>query len=338
MRKSMSVAAVAAFMMLGCSGSSSSSSGSTGSTGTTSNAATTTTSGSSGATTTASSSSTGSSGSHGSTSGSTAASTSGSTGSSGSHGSTSGSTGGSTGSGSTGGSTGTTGDLSCLPNMEQLPTPTGATANLTLVFKDGISGTKVSNATVNVCDLSVTTACDATNRLTTGTTDANGSVTLTVDTSAGPFFGFVEVTGSAAALTTFVYLPPVANDLSQNVSTISATDVGLAGTFLTGETVDTTTHGIVDGSVIDCSLNSLAGATVTTDSADPTTIVNYFSGGFPSSSATATDSSGNFLIVNAPAEPQLTVDYFAADGTPVAEYVVQVAAGSVTTIIGPPNK
>ena len=201
----------------------------------------------------------------------------------------------------------------------------------------------MTGATVNLCNaLTVSTACDATNRDATGTTDSNGSVTLTVPTPTDAYVGFVELTGSTAALTTFVYLPPIAADLSQNVATISSGDLALAGNFLTGETVDVTTHGIVDGSVIDCSFNGLAGASVTTDSLDPSTTVNYFAGGFPGpqSQNPSTDSSGEFLIVNAPVQPDLTVDYFAGDpttGTPVAEYTVQVAAGSVTTIIGPPN-
>jgi len=330
MRKSMSVAAIAALMMMGCSGSSSSSS-SSGSTGTTTSTTTTTsTSGSSGSVSTTSTS--GSSGSNTTSTSNSSSSSSGSTGATTATGSSSGS------SGSTG-STGSSADLSCLGN-EVVPTPTVTSANLTLVFKDGISGSKVTGATVNLCDATtVSTTCDATNRMSTGTTDSSGSVTLSVDLTNGAFFGFAELSGSTAALNTFVYLPPITQDLSQNVSTISTGDVGLAGTFLTGETVDTTTHGIVDGSVIDCSFNSITGATVTTDSTDATTRVNYFSGGFPSSSATATDASGNFLIVNAPVTDSLDVTYFsdATQTVPVADYIVQVAAGSVTTIIGPPN-
>ena len=272
---------------------------------------------------------------------STTSSTSG--GSFGTMGSTSGFS--STTTGSTGGfsstTTGGNGDLSCLGH-EHTGTPTATSANLALVFKDGISGAKVSGATVNLCDATtVSTACDATNRVATGTTDANGSVTLAVPLSSGDaFFGFVELTGSTSALNTFVYLPPITQNLSENVATLSSTDIQLAGVFLTGETLDLTTHGLVDGAVIDCVFNSFAGATVATNSADASTRVNYFAGGFPTATATATDASGNFLVVNAPVTNALKVIYFsdASQTTAVASYVVQVAANSVTTILGPPNQ
>ena len=127
--------------------------------------------------------------------------------------------------------------------------------------------------------------------------------------------------------------------MTQDVSTFSATDVNLLGVFMTGRPIDVATHGIVDGTVIDCAANGVSGATVTTSSTDGSTYVSYFSGGFPSPTTTTTDASGNFFAVNVPAEPNLVVTYYSdsSQTTPVAKFNVQVAAGALTTIISPPN-
>ncbi|MBS2028004.1 MAG: hypothetical protein JST54_08890 [Deltaproteobacteria bacterium] len=315
----------------GTDGSAASSTSGSASTGTSGTNLSTGTIGTSTATSTSATSSTSSTGSTSSATTFSATASAGSTAAASSSSGTTGSTGMST-------TTGSTADLTCL-GQELIPTPVAGVANLTLNFKDAIAGSRIVGATVDLCAVGVS-SCDATTRDTTGTTDAQGTVSLPVVTMGQAYFGYVHLTGSSAALDTFAYLPPIAADVTQDVSTVSATDVNLLGVFMTGRTIDVATHGIVDGIVVDCSANAITGATVTTSSTDSSTDVSYFSGGFPSPSTTTTDASGNFFAINVPAEPNLDVTYFSdsSQATPVAKFNVQVAAGALTTILGGPNQ
>lgn len=329
MRNAIWVAALASVALFGCSGSSSSSSsGSTGgsSTSTTSSGSTTgnTTSGSTGTTTS------------GSTGASTSSSTGGTTGVSTT--SSSGSTGTTSSSGSTGGSSGSSGqDWSCLGNY-QPPSTTQQNATLTLTFKDGLSGNANSGLVVSLCvQGTLHSDCTPTGTSTdaTGTTDAQGNVTLNVTiTSGSGYTGEVHVTDpNNSVLEHLVYLPPFGASTSYNVATISQTDLQLAGYYLTRNTVDMTTHGIITGTVSDCADVPASGATATVATTDTTTEVYYFSGGVPSASATATDASGDYLVANVPFGNQ-NIQLHNSSGTLTEGHTVDVIAGGVTAILG----
>lgn len=341
MRLSIVGVAAAAMVLAGCSSSSSSTSGSSGSTGTTTTASSTTGHGA-----TASSTSTSGSTSTTSTSGTTGHSN----GSTGGSGSTSGS--GSTGSACTptsasSGSTGTTNDFSCLGHVTP-PATTPGPATLTLTLHNQNGGVLAEGQTVKACDDSDTTCATP---QATGTTDASGTVALTVTLGSTPFVGYFDVSGQntnpdggAAAdpvLPMLVYFPPVTGSASATLIGVRKSDADTIA-FATSVTLDPT-RGQVIGNVADCGNVNASGAVTAASNADSSTVNMYFrfnaSYGqeVPAPGLPDTDQTGNYIIANVPVGAPTVSAYVHQSCALIGQRTVQVRAGTITNVLVVPQ-
>jgi hypothetical protein len=130
-------------------------------------------------------------------------------------------------------------------------------------------------------------------RLDSTASDANGNYTLTLATGGQPLDGYVRVFKSGY-IDTYGYPPaPLVASATQSALLITTSDLAALG-MLAGVT-QSAGKGLIALVVSDCNGTPLAGATV---SSNPAGTLRYNSGGFPSSSATATSADGVAYILN----------------------------------------
>jgi hypothetical protein len=214
---------------------------------------------------------------------------------------TGGTTGTTTGGGTTsgGGSTsgGTTGggpDLSCLG--VPLPTTAPAMLNLggTVLSQSQTGSAPVVGATVDMFQSGGGTS------IATATTDANGLFTMTVPSGGAPLDAYFHVTASGFVDT--YWYPPVPfffDSTNAPVAMLTPTILGFLESF--GGATQQAGNGLSALEVLDCTGHPISGAVVTSSPAAGKT--SYFSGMFPSSTATATDSNGTAFLFNLTAGP-----------------------------------
>lgn len=176
-------------------------------------------------------------------------------------------------------------------------TPATQTIDQLFVVKDFISGDVLTGMTVKGCPRTDETCANA---LVSGTSDAQGRVTLTLPMTPGlGFDGFLEVTGSTI-VPTYYYLYPylVAGGATYSLPIIAPNTQGIFALAL-GTQVDPT-KGHLGLSFRDCAGNQAPGVQFTSNLSDAGTIRNYIISRFPSATATATDADGVGGFVNVP--------------------------------------
>ena len=164
---------------------------------------------------------------------------------------------------------------------------------------------------------------------------------MTAPLDGGPFVGYVDAidpnqTPDAGMLEDLVYMAPFVSDLHLNPVTFSEQDRAQYGALLGNPNLDT--EGAVVAEIHDCTDRPVAGATMTTSSTDPNTHLLYIAGGFPSVSATSTDSSGRLLIMNVPASDAFQLTTYNDQGQIAGQYTVIVRPGAMTSIFARPNQ
>jgi hypothetical protein len=130
-------------------------------------------------------------------------------------------------------------------------------------------------------------------KLDSTSSDATGNYTLTLATGGQPLDGYVRVFKSGY-LDTYGYPPaPLVAGATQSALLITTSDLAALG-MLAGVT-QTAGKGLIAIVVSDCHGTPLSGATV---SSNPAGTLRYNSGGFPSSTASATSADGVAYILN----------------------------------------
>ena len=175
----------------------------------------------------------------------------------------------------------------------------------------------------------------------TGTTDSSGTVLLHAPLDGGPFIGYVDAVDpnfgpDAGVLEDLVYTQPFINALSLVPVTFSQQDRIQYGPILGNPNLDT--KGGLLAEIHDCQDVPVAGATMTTTSTDPSTIILYVAGGLPSLNAHATDASGRLLIMNVPPSDSFGLTTYNDQGAISGQYTVVVKAGAITSVFARPNQ
>lgn len=235
-----------------------------------------------------------------------------------------------------GGSTAT--DWSCLGSQGSA---SGSSITYTITFVDRTTGAGAANLPVVLCSTgTLLTDCNAADTnvdavFATATTDANGKATLTVDLAAHNLnsdgvSGFVYLVDSTHAIYDQQVFVSFVENQNLVVRTMTPAQAMTIATAL-NVTLDMVNGGILGGEVIDCNYKPAAGATVTNNQAET---VAYFSGGAASSSATATDATGEYIVLNAQFA-STGVQWSNAAAAAVGGLTVAPSSGMVTTIAIP---
>lgn len=237
-------------------------------------------------------------------------------------------TGGTGGTGGSGGSTGGGGsgpmaDWSCLGTVDAPTYMNGPSLSGTYNITDLLAGTPIADATVNVC---AATETDCANPADTGTTDANGMVTLSAPQNEAYYFE-LDATGYPTHLT-YVNGPPMDN---WSYSSTPLDDTGLGQlTALLGTSADPN-RGHIGLNAFDCGGVAAAGVSFTLDTADGDTVIGYFApNGFPNSSLTETSQDGRVGIANVPPGAFVLTATVAATNEVIATRSGYVRAGAIT--------
>jgi hypothetical protein len=225
------------------------------------------------------------------------------------------------------------------------PAPKDPTVTFKYTPTDFSSGKALVGATVKVCpltpaatdggapDAGAADVLNCTTPLATYTTDASGSTMVTAPSSAGGIAAYLEVDASGEMPTLdFLVLP------DGNV-TLTLTGASVGGvvlstkiwTELTGAVKITPepTLGYLAFVANDCSLAGAAGVAVSVSTANASTKTVYLAGGLPSTSAKATDASGEGGVINIPPGPA-TLTAKDATGTTFSTEPLLFRAGAVT--------
>jgi len=162
----------------------------------------------------------------------------------------------------------------------------------------------------------------------TATTDASGNFTLTITTNGAALDGYLKAT-MATYMDTYLYPPaPLSADFSGAtvvMLTPNTFDL-LANTLCNANQM--TSMGTVAAEVEDATGAFVAGATVASSPA--ATKYCYDSGGFPSRTATATDTDGLGYMFNVTGTATVTA---MKSGTTFTSHSLKVRAGALTTTL-----
>jgi hypothetical protein len=241
----------------------------------------------------------------------------------------SGAAGGAGGSGATGGLP--DGDWACVGNVDW-PAPAAAMVTITANAQTLQGGDPLPNLSVTAC-AKADTACAS--PITTGTTDAQGNITLTLPAGAAGFDGFFEVTGASIPDALVFVNPPIAADMNDlNVPLIDNDTLGLLD--LTGIDLDPT-RGHVAAIGLDCALVEGQGLSVSSSTADAESTQIYVVGGLPNVNATETDESGATGIFNIPPGASSLTAVIASTGDTTGTVEVQIRAGTISYATLPPT-
>jgi hypothetical protein len=163
-----------------------------------------------------------------------------------------------------------------------------------------------------------------TTTLATSTTNTPGAYSLSITTGGAPVNGYVRVTDSSHHLDTYAYpAVPLSSDAVDNVLMVSSSEFSTlaAAAGITPVAGD----GFIAVVVKNCAGTPIDGATV---SSTPVGEIRYNAGGFPSSAATSTDSTGVAYIANV-AAGNVTVKA-TASGHTLRQHVVDARANAIT--------
>jgi hypothetical protein len=213
-----------------------------------------------------------------------------------------------------GDSSGPTAGFECLG--QPLPTTAPALVNLSGQVRT-YTGSAISGAAVVAFRVGNATALDSTN------TNTPGNYSVGITTGGTPVDGFLRVT-DGTHLPTYAYpAVPLATDVTENVLMVSSTEFGVlaAAAGITPQAG----KGFVGIVVKNCQGTAIAGAKVTTS---PAGEIRYSAGGLPSSTASATDSSGVAFVANVTAG-NVTI-MATASGHTLRQHVVNAAADAIT--------
>jgi hypothetical protein len=229
-------------------------------------------------------------------------------------------------------------DWSCLGSQGSAA---GASITYTIRFVDRTTGTGKANLPATLCSTgTLLTDCNAANSdvdavFGSGTTDSTGSVTFTVNLAAHNLnsdgvTGFVYLVDSSKA----IYDQQVFVNFLENQNLVVSTMTPAQATTIASalsETLDMVNGGILGGVVLDCNYKPSAGATVTDDQSDT---FAYFASGVASSSATATDTTGEYIVLNAQFA-STGLQWSNAAAAAVGGITVAPTSGMVTTVAIP---
>jgi hypothetical protein len=204
---------------------------------------------------------------------------------------------------------GATGPLRCLGQ----PLPTTAPPQITLTVQtiDATDGDPLAGMTVTGL------------MLAPQTTDAEGKTSLTAMTGSVPVDSYITAT-IATRMTSHAYPSrPYDQDQQLTVPTLSFND--MASLTSAAGTVFETTDAQLTITVVDCDGAPLSGAKVVAATGE----IFYEVSGVPTSSATATDSTGIAYVFNA-ASGAFTVAATASNGAALRTHVVDAPGGDWT--------
>ena len=182
--------------------------------------------------------------------------------------------------------------MSCLGTSLPTTAPSTITISGTAVAP-GVSGTTLL-AGVSV---EAYTAGSGTPVAST-TTGSGGTFSLTLSTGGAPIDGYLKLTMAGYTETDYYPATPAAAD--GNTGYINLLDASAMSylSYFSGVALDSSACQIFVG-VTDCQPQPIAGASCS--SSPSAAAVRYLAGGVPSSSATATDTSGAAVLLNVPA-------------------------------------
>jgi len=194
-------------------------------------------------------------------------------------------------------------DWRCVGKVA-FPFAKATTSVATLLVTDGATSSPLQGLSVSACEAGE----DPCSSLATGTTDAQGSVTLQLPDLAPDsvgFDGYFEITSTAQPPSIVPFLYFLSYPLSEAHATLQ---VGVQSSAnlqslvaLVGVTLDMT-HGIIAVSATDCLLLPSPGVTIAADPTDSETRLIYVANGVLSATATSTDLSGGAFFLNASAQ------------------------------------
>jgi len=161
------------------------------------------------------------------------------------------------------------------------------------------------------------------------TTDANGNYSLVVPTNGAPLDGYLKATGSGY-VDTYLYPPaPLTADFSDaSVNMLTSSTYSLV--FTLSQVTQTPGTGLIALEVMDSTMTTVAGATVSTNPAG--TYRYNGSSGTPDKTSTSTQSDGIAYVLNVPAG-SVTVSAAMSGATFKSHAVASVAGAFTTTII-----
>jgi hypothetical protein len=161
------------------------------------------------------------------------------------------------------------------------------------------------------------------------TSAADGTYTLMVPAPGGVSVdGYLRVTAATYMPTNLYPSDPLFQNMSTNVVVFQTSDFSLLSAILMLPMQDTTNKGMIGTVVVDCAQNPVSGATVAVTPPSAMDSMVYFSGGIPSTSATATDTNGIAFDLNA--DPGAKAVDAMAGGITYKATNVQVTAGEIT--------
>lgn len=196
-----------------------------------------------------------------------------------------------------------------------------------------ISGTASQRSTdgsvpVEGATVAAYSSTDESTPLATGTTDANGSFTLTIDTHGVAVDGYLKSTMAGMVDTYWYPAGPLTADYADaGLNMIAPGTLDLLANTLCRANQDTA-MGVIALEVADGSRTPIQGATVTSDPAAP--VYCYDSGAFPNASATATDTDGLAYMFNITGDVTVSAS---STGTTLKPTTVKARGGALTTTL-----
>jgi hypothetical protein len=196
-----------------------------------------------------------------------------------------------------------------------------------------ISGTASQRSTsgsvpVEGATVAAYASSDESTPLATGTTDAKADFTLTIDPHGVAVDGYIKATMAGMVDTYWYPAKPVAADYADaGINMLAPQTLDLLANTLCRANQDTA-MGMIALEVADASKTPVAGATIASDPA--ASLYCYDSGGFPSSSATATDPDGIGYMFNITGDATLSAE---KSGSTFTSHSIKVRGGALTTTL-----
>jgi hypothetical protein len=209
--------------------------------------------------------------------------------------------------------------------------------SVTITLTNSADGSPYSGVSITACDRSDHTCVPG---LATGTTDAQGKVTLALPTVTGGFGfnGYFDLKPPSGG---YPYLLFTAAPLSEsnalvNTTLLTATQFqNLASAA--GVTVKADLGNLVVGAA-DCVLGPATGVVVSATGTGPDTKLVYYGNGSVDPAATMTSVTGLAFLFNVPAGPAITVEATPAKvGRVTSREVVFTRAGTLSAVGAPPT-
>jgi hypothetical protein len=228
------------------------------------------------------------------------------------------------------------------------PVPTKKTVAYQVTLTDLLSQAGVPNLRVKICPNLTDPSCTAPSSTTT--TNAKGVASLTIDISAGPFDGYVDVVPETAdggsppvdGSDKTVYMPsriyytsiPIADDRIDDYQVLQFSALVLFGSLFKAKADFTT--GVAFLIAEDCAFTDSADRVFSVDQKGASTESFYLKNDQPSTTATLTDSSGIGGYVNLPTGTRHFTSTLAGSGKFVGELTGYVRPATILLAkIGP---